>query len=60
MLKSDELAGIAPLAIELVAALRAAFDEDGPRGRKVSRGEARKIGKLSLRLGARILVDILD
>ena len=60
MLTPGEVLKLAPLAMQLADALRDGFAPDGPRGRSLSRRELRRIGLLSLRLAARLLVDVVD
>lgn len=59
-LKSDEIAAIAPEAMELAKALSEAFGPDSDGGKKLTKAELGGIAKKALGFGWKLIRDIMD
>jgi len=59
-LKKEEIANLAPMALELGQLLVAAFGAESDGGKRVTRGEIKEISVTALKLATRIIRDVLD
>ena len=55
-----EVAKHAPRALELANELKAAFDPDGPGGKKLTVKELARLARKLVAFGSMLLVDVID
>lgn len=60
MLTPTETLALAPDALKLATDIRAAFDADSPGGKRLTKGEARKLGLAALMFAVALLGEVLD
>lgn len=59
-LTAEEAANLWPDLVELADEVRACRDEDSAGGKKITRGEIRRLAWKAIRIGVKILGDVLD
>ncbi len=59
-LSSEEIAALGPEALAIGAMIAAMFGADSDGGSKPTGAELKALGKALLKLGAKILVDVID